>query len=104
MINAVLDFRVDIGLIEGPCHSTEIISEPWLEDELVVFAAPSSPLTQGPVTLEQLAASPWILRERGSGTRKLSIICCCRICRAFIWRWSWGIQRRSNMRCVMDWG
>ncbi|MGV4109806.1 DNA-binding transcriptional regulator YeiE [Citrobacter freundii] len=71
VINAVLDFRVDIGLIEGPCHNTEIISEPWLEDELVVFAAPSSPLTKGPVTLEQLAASPWILRERGSGTREL---------------------------------
>ncbi|CAM7289371.1 DNA-binding transcriptional regulator YeiE [Citrobacter portucalensis] len=71
VINAVLDFRVDIGLIEGPCHSTEIISEPWLEDELVVFAAPSSPLTKGPVTLEKLAASPWILRERGSGTREL---------------------------------
>ena len=71
VINAVLDFRVDIGLIDGPCHSTEIISEPWLEDELVVFAAPSSPLTKGPVTLEQLAASPWILRERGSGTREL---------------------------------
>jgi DNA-binding transcriptional LysR family regulator len=71
VINAVLDFRVDIGLIEGPCHSTEIISEPWLEDELVVFAAPSSPLTKGPITLEQLAASPWILRERGSGTREL---------------------------------
>ncbi|APR32777.1 MULTISPECIES: DNA-binding transcriptional regulator YeiE [Citrobacter] len=71
VINAVLDFRVDIGLIEGPCHSTEIISEPWLEDELVVFAAPSSPLTKGSVTLEQLAASPWILRERGSGTREL---------------------------------
>ncbi|WP_413595002.1 DNA-binding transcriptional regulator YeiE [Citrobacter youngae] len=71
VINAVLDFRVDIGLIEGPCHSTEIISEPWLEDELVVFAAPSSPLTTGPVTLEKLAASPWILRERGSGTREL---------------------------------
>ncbi|MBJ8400858.1 MULTISPECIES: DNA-binding transcriptional regulator YeiE [Citrobacter] len=71
VINAVLDFRVDIGLIEGPCHSTEIISEPWLEDELVVFAAPSSPLTTGPVTLDQLAASPWILRERGSGTREL---------------------------------
>ncbi|EEF3104070.1 LysR family transcriptional regulator [Salmonella enterica] len=71
VINAVLDFRVDIGLIEGPCHSTEIISEPWLEDELVVFAAPSSTLTQGPVTLEQLAASPWILRERGSGTREI---------------------------------
>ncbi len=74
VINAVLDFRVDIGLIEGPCHSTEIISEPWLEDELVVFAAPSSPLTQGPVTLEQLAASPWIFtraRFRYAGNCRL---------------------------------
>ena len=71
VINAVIDFRVDIGLIEGPCHNVDIIAEPWLEDELVVFAAPSSPLTKGPVTLEQLAASPWILRERGSGTREL---------------------------------
>ena len=54
VMQAVLDFRVDIGFIEGPCHSTEIISEPWLEDELVVFAAPLSPsLARGPVTLEQ---------------------------------------------------
>lgn len=71
VMQAVLDFRVDIGFIEGPCHSTEIISEPWLEDELVVFAAPTSPLARGPVTLEQLAAAPWILRERGSGTREI---------------------------------
>lgn len=104
VINAVLDFRVDIGLIEGPCHSTEIISEPWLEDELVVFAAPSSPLTQGPVTLEQLAASHGFYASAVPVRGKLSIICCCRICRAFIWRWSWGIQKRLNMRCVMDWG
>lgn len=71
VMQAVLDFRVDIGFIEGPCHSTEIISEPWLEDELVVFAAPTSPLARGPVTLEQLAAASWILRERGSGTRDI---------------------------------
>lgn len=71
VINAVLDFRVDIGLIEGPCHSTEIISQPWLEDELVVFAAPDNPLTHQPPTLEALANAPWILRERGSGTREV---------------------------------
>lgn len=35
------------------------------------FAAPTSPLARGPVTLEQLAAAPWILRERGSGTREI---------------------------------
>lgn len=71
VINAVADFRVDIGLIEGPCHTAEIISEPWLEDELVVFASPASPLLRGEVTLERLASAPWILRERGSGTREL---------------------------------
>ena len=71
VINAVADFRVDIGLIEGPCHSADIVAEPWLEDELVVFAAPGSPLLKGEVTLHSLAAAPWILRERGSGTREL---------------------------------
>ena len=28
-------------------------------------------MARGPVTLEQLAAAPWILRERGSGTREI---------------------------------
>jgi len=70
-ITAVADFRVDIGLIEGPCHEPDIISEAWLEDELVVFAAPNAEILQRPVTLETLAAAPWILRERGSGTREI---------------------------------
>ncbi|HEN5021045.1 LysR family transcriptional regulator [Klebsiella pneumoniae] len=71
VINAVADLRVDFGLIEGPCHAADIIAEPWLEDELVVFAAPNSPLLAGEVTLQQLAEAPWILREHGSGTREI---------------------------------
>jgi len=71
VINAVADFRVDIGLIEGPSHMTELVTEPWFEDELVVFAAPSAPLLKEPVTLESLAAQQWILREKGSGTREI---------------------------------
>lgn len=70
-INAVADFRVDIGFIEGPCHSADIVAEPWLEDELVVFAAPGSPLLQGDMTLTRLADEQWILREKGSGTREI---------------------------------
>ncbi|PSN07704.1 DNA-binding transcriptional regulator YeiE [Siccibacter turicensis] len=71
VINAVADFRVDIGLIEGPCHTADIVTEPWLEDELVVFAAPGSAILQQPVTLETLSTAQWILRERGSGTREI---------------------------------
>ncbi len=71
VIQAVSDFRVDVGLIEGPCHITGIVSENWLQDELVVFAAPQSAIFREAVTLERLADSPWILRERGSGTREI---------------------------------
>lgn len=71
VINAVADFRVDIGLIEGPSHMTELVTEPWLEDELVVFSSPDAPLLKQPVTLESLAEQQWILREKGSGTREI---------------------------------
>ena len=69
VINAVSDLRVDIGLIEGPCHAADIIAEPWIEDELVVFAAPDSPFLEGELTLQRLAEAQWILRVHGSGTR-----------------------------------
>ncbi|WP_313119335.1 LysR family transcriptional regulator, partial [Pantoea septica] len=65
VINAVADFRVDVGLIEGPCHMTELVSDAWLEDELVVFAAPDAEILRQPVTLESLGNAPWILREHG---------------------------------------
>lgn len=71
VINAVADFRVDIGLIEGPSHMTELVTKPWLEDELVVFAAPSASFLYQPITLDSLAAQQWILREKGSGTREI---------------------------------
>ncbi|MGQ7789322.1 LysR substrate-binding domain-containing protein [Shigella flexneri] len=71
VMQAVLDFRVDIGFIEGPCHSTEIISEPWLEDEQVVFAAPTSPSGSWSGHLRTAGRCAVDLRERGSGTRDI---------------------------------
>lgn len=71
VITAVADFRVDIGLIEGPCHRADLVTEPWLEDELVVFAAPGAEILSKPLSLQSLAGAPWILREHGSGTREI---------------------------------
>lgn len=71
VIDAVAHFNADIGLIEGPCHQHDIVSQPWLQDELVIFAAPGAAIFKQPVTLETLANAPWILREQGSGTREL---------------------------------
>lgn len=71
VIEAVADFRGDLGLIEGPCHMPELMTQAWLRDELVVFAAPDNPLCHKMLTLEELADAAWILRERGSGTREV---------------------------------
>ncbi|MEX9542191.1 LysR family transcriptional regulator, partial [Escherichia coli] len=69
VIKSVMEFRADVGLIEGVCHSPELITEPWLKDELVIFAAPNNALAGKPLTLKELRDAPWVLRERGSGTR-----------------------------------
>ncbi|OTA16175.1 LysR family transcriptional regulator [Xenorhabdus vietnamensis] len=71
VIKAVVEFRVDLGLIEGLCHDPELITQPWMEDELIVFSSPKSPLLQRDLTVEELIKAPWILREKGSGTREV---------------------------------
>jgi DNA-binding transcriptional LysR family regulator len=74
VIRAVQDFSAELGLIEGPCHESGLVVTPWVLDELVVVAAPAHPLARlakrRPLTIDQLAAGPWLLREEGSGTRE----------------------------------
>jgi len=70
VVQQVLNYELDLGMIEGEAYAPELMVEPWLEDELVVFAAPQHPLAGKTATLDQLAQQPWILRELGSGTRE----------------------------------
>lgn len=71
---AVTRLEVDIGLIEGPCHEAELRVTPWLQDELVIVAAPTHALVQegvqARVPLKALRQARWLLREPGSGTRE----------------------------------
>ncbi|MDE1478062.1 LysR family transcriptional regulator [Xenorhabdus bovienii] len=71
VIKAVVEFRVDLGLIEGLCHNPELITQPWMEDELIIFCSPKNSLSQSDFTVEDLIKEPWILREKGSGTREV---------------------------------
>ncbi|MGB1239835.1 MAG: LysR substrate-binding domain-containing protein, partial [Pseudomonadales bacterium] len=64
-------FELDIALLEGQVvdHSLHVL--PWRQDEMLVVASPQHPLAQqGPLTLEDLADLPWLLREPRSGTRE----------------------------------
>ena len=67
----VAGFELDMGLVEGEYHHPDLEILHWRRDELVVFAAPDHPLaTSRKVSDRQLIELPWIVRERGSGTRQ----------------------------------
>lgn len=69
----LLQRRIDVALVEGPVRHARIAVVPWREDELVVITPAGHPLAVGAaVTVAMLAVEPFILRERGSGTRAVA--------------------------------
>jgi len=72
IVGLLLDRRIQLGLIEGPCRRREIQAHPFYDDELIWIASPEDPLAsiKQPAP-EDLIASPMISRELGSGTRRV---------------------------------
>ncbi|KZZ45411.1 LysR family transcriptional regulator [Thalassolituus sp. HI0120] len=71
----VLNFQLDIGLIEGEVNHPDLEVIAWREDEQAIFCHQSHPLALkqargDAITDEDLIAADWILREPGSGTRQ----------------------------------
>lgn len=70
VIQGVLSYEYDIGIIEGRCDDSRIQYMPWLDDHLVVIAAPEHPFAHlNKVSAMQLQQARWVLREQGAGTR-----------------------------------
>lgn len=67
--------RLDVALVEGPVDDRGISVEPWRRDDLALIASPDAPLIRDhgtSVSVQQLADCPFIVRERGSGTREVA--------------------------------
>lgn len=63
---------LDMAFVEGPVTGADLEVHSWRDDRLAVIAAPDDPIVaRVPVTLKDLAAAPFILREPGSGTREV---------------------------------
>ena len=72
VIDGVLDYRYDLGVIEGRCDDNRLHQEIWCRDHLTVVAASHHPFARNSsVSLAQLEQAKWVLREHGSGTRKI---------------------------------
>jgi len=69
VIDLLLAAGVSIGLIEGPARKRGIKTEPFMRDELVLILPMNSESTQ--LSPQQLVASNLLMREQGSGSRRV---------------------------------
>jgi DNA-binding transcriptional LysR family regulator len=72
IVEAVEEQKIDLGLIEGPALSRDVKAEPFLEDELVLIVAAAHEWAElKSIPCSEIAAAPLLMRERGSGTRRV---------------------------------
>lgn len=68
----LLNSELDVALVEGIISSPDLISIPVVDDFLVLAMAKDHPLAaKKTVHLNDLSQYDFVMRERGSGTRKL---------------------------------
>ncbi|UXX92657.1 LysR family transcriptional regulator [Streptomyces sp. AD2-2] len=69
----LLSDEADLGFVEGLSVPSGLDSTVIAHDHLIVVTAPTHPWArrQRPVPAEELASTPLILREKGSGTRQV---------------------------------
>ncbi|PPQ29714.1 LysR family transcriptional regulator [Rhodopila globiformis] len=69
---AVLDGEADIGFVEGDVSDLLLVPIPVASDALVLVTGRGHDLARRTaLDAADLAAMPWVLRERGSGTRQV---------------------------------
>ena len=67
----LVDYELDLGLIEGKTLHPQLISTQFSDDEMCVVCAPVAPLANNKsLSVGELENSDWILREPGSGSRE----------------------------------
>lgn len=68
----ILNSELDFALIEGPPHTLSLISEEYMEDQLVVICPANGMFHMGQqISVEEFRRQKFLLREHGSGTREV---------------------------------
>lgn len=71
VLSMVISDVVDIGVVEGDTESSTLKSLHVASDELVLIVPPQHPAEGGVISLQDFLKQPLIMREDGSGTRKI---------------------------------
>lgn len=68
---ALADQRIDLALIEGPALRSDIKTQPFMEDHMVLVVPPGHDWIGRDVAAADLAAAAFVTREVGSGSRRV---------------------------------
>ncbi|HBF46580.1 MAG TPA: LysR family transcriptional regulator, partial [Shewanella frigidimarina] len=72
VVEGLINYDYDLGIIEGRNDDSRLHQEKWIDDHLVVVAAPHHPYANAEkISLAQLEQAKWVLREQGAGTRRI---------------------------------
>lgn len=69
IVEAVAGNELLLGVVGAKIATARLQYQPFAEDELILAAASGNPVAPE-ITIEELGKLPFIVRERGSGTRK----------------------------------
>jgi DNA-binding transcriptional LysR family regulator len=72
IVEALLDDEIALGIIEGPVSSREVHKQRFLKDRMVLVVPRKHPWAKSrEIGLNELAEAALLMRERGSGSRRV---------------------------------
>jgi DNA-binding transcriptional LysR family regulator len=71
VLDAVVSRKADLALIEGPPMRKDVRVEPFMRDEMLLAVPASHEWANREITAAELAQAPLLMRERGSGSRRV---------------------------------
>lgn len=72
IVSALLGGQLDLALVEGDVTSPDLVTLPFLSDEMLLICGPNHRFAgRSQIEPEELQQETFIVREKGSGTRKI---------------------------------
>jgi DNA-binding transcriptional LysR family regulator len=72
VLEALVDHRANLALIEGPALRHDVRIQPFMEDHMVCVVPASHEWADEDITLSQLQQATLVTRELGSGSRRIA--------------------------------
>lgn len=71
ILEALVAHRIQVALIEGPALRKDVHTEPFMQDEIVLVVPVHHAWAEREIEIESLNDEPLLMREFGSGTRRV---------------------------------